>query len=222
MNVESLIKVKTNPNIPEIAPGDTVRVSTKVVEGGKERIQPFQGVVIKVQRGGTGANFTVRRITYGVGVERTFPFYSPRVEKVEVIRHGKVRRAKLYYLRGRSGKAARIKERRVDKEKELARAKTIQAQPEPELAQEETEAATAQEELVQEEPEAVTAQEEPAQEEPEKVQVQGELAEEQPEALAPEEDSSQKEAETVQAKGELVPEEPEAAQGQEEPEDKSE
>jgi len=236
MNVESLIKVKPNPNIPEIAPGDTVRVSTKVVEGGKERIQPFQGVVIKVQRGGIGANFTVRRITYGVGVERTFPFYSPRVEKVEVIRHGKVRRAKLYYLRGRSGKAARIKERRVDKEKELARAKTIQAQPEPELAkeepeavmtqeelvQEEPEAVTAQEELAQEEPEAVTAQEEPAQEEPEKVQVQGELAEEQPEALAPEEDSSQKEAETVQAKGELVPEEPEAAQGQEEPEDKSE
>ena len=89
MNVASLIEVKPNPNIPDIAPGDTVRVSTKVVEGGKERIQPFQGVVIKLQRGGVGASFTVRRIAYGVGVERTFPLYSPRVEKVEVIRHGK-------------------------------------------------------------------------------------------------------------------------------------
>jgi large subunit ribosomal protein L19 len=122
MNMASLIEVKSNPNIPDITPGDTVRVSTKVVEGGKERLQPFQGVVIKLQRGGAGASFTVRRIAYGVGVERTFPLYSPRVEKVEVIRHGKVRRTKLYYLRGRSGKAARIKERRVDKEKKLAQA----------------------------------------------------------------------------------------------------
>ncbi|MBA7618734.1 hypothetical protein ES703_26066 [subsurface metagenome] len=158
MNVESLIKVKINPNIPDIAPGDTVRVSIKVVEGGKERLQPFQGVVIKLQRGGIGASFTVRRIAYGVGVERTFPLYSPRVEKVEVIRHGKVRRAKLYYLRGRSGKAARIKERRVDREKKLAQA---QIEPEP-----------VQEEIVQEEPEMAQAQEEPVQKEPEATQVQ--------------------------------------------------
>ncbi len=117
MNIASLIEVKTNPNIPELAPGDTVKVSSKVVESGRERIQQFQGVVIKLQRGGISANFTVRRVAYGVGVERTFPLYSPLVEKVEVVRHGKVRRAKLYYLRHRSGKAARLKEKRVDKQK---------------------------------------------------------------------------------------------------------
>lgn len=169
MNVASLVEVKPNPNIPDIAPGDTVRVSTKVVEGGKERLQPFQGVVIKLQRGGAGASFTVRRIAYGVGVERTFPLYSPRVEKVEVIRHGKVRRTKLYYLRGRSGKAARIKERRVDKEKKLA-----QAQPEPETL--EPEPVQTQEELVQGELEAIQVQEEP-----EPVQAQDELAQEESE-----------------------------------------
>ncbi len=117
MNMASLIEVTPNPNIPELAPGDTVKVSTKVVEGGRERIQPFQGVIIKLQRGGPKASFTVRRVAYGVGIERTFTLASPFVEKVEVIRHGVVRRAKLYYLRGRSGKAARIKERRVIKGK---------------------------------------------------------------------------------------------------------
>ena len=117
MTISSLIEVKENPNIPELAPGDTVKVSSKVVESGRERIQPFQGVVIKVQRGGINASFTVRRVAYGVGVERTFLIHSPLVEKVEVIRHGKVRRAKLYYLRGRSGKAARLREKRTDRKK---------------------------------------------------------------------------------------------------------
>jgi len=117
MSIDSLIEVKPNPNIPELAPGDTVKVGVKVVEGERVRTQVFQGVVIKVRRGGAGANFTVRRVAYGVGVERTFSIYSPLVEKVEVVRHGKVRRAKLYYLRGLSTKAARIKEKRVDKEK---------------------------------------------------------------------------------------------------------
>ncbi len=117
MNVASLIEVKPNPNIPPLSPGDTVKVSNKVVEGDKERIQVFQGVVIKVRQGGVGANFTVRRVAYGIGVERTFPLYSPLVEKVEVVRHGRVRRAKLYYLRGLSAKASRIKEKRVDKGK---------------------------------------------------------------------------------------------------------
>jgi len=117
MNMASLTEIKPNPNIPVLAPGDTVKVSAKIVEGDKERIQLFQGVVIKVQRGGAGASFTVRRVAYGIGVERTFPLHSPLVEKVEVVRHGKVRRAKLYYLRGRSAKASRIKEKRVDKEK---------------------------------------------------------------------------------------------------------
>ncbi|MFQ6121744.1 MAG: 50S ribosomal protein L19 [Dehalococcoidales bacterium] len=128
MNMASLIEVKKNPNIPDLAPGDTVKVSTKVIESGRERTQPFQGVVVRLKRGGTNANFTVRRIAYGVGVERTFPLYSPLVEKVEVIRHGKVHRAKLYYLRGRSGKAARIKERRVDREKKAA---PVQNKPVP-------------------------------------------------------------------------------------------
>ncbi len=117
MNIASLVEVKANPNIPVLAPGDTVKVSAKVVEGERERTQVFQGIVIRVRHGGVGANFTVRRVAYGVGVERTFPLYSPLVEKVEVVRHGKVRRAKLYYLRGLSGKASRLKEKRVDKEK---------------------------------------------------------------------------------------------------------
>ena len=116
MSIASLTEVKPNPNIPVLAPGDTVKVSAKVVEGERERTQLFRGVIIRVRHGGAGANFTVRRVTYGVGVERTFPLYSPLVEKVEVVRHGKVRRAKLYYLRGRSSKASRLKEKRVDKE----------------------------------------------------------------------------------------------------------
>ena len=92
--------------------GDSVRVHTKVVEGDKERVQVFQGMVIRVRGGGVNKNFTVRRIaSHGVGVERTFLFASPRVDKVEVLRHAKVRRANLYFLRGRTGKAARLKER---------------------------------------------------------------------------------------------------------------
>lgn len=147
MNVASL--VKSNPKIPTLAPGDTVRVSTRVIEGDKERIQAFQGVVIGIRRGGEGSNFTVRRVTYGVGVERTFPFNSPRVEKVEVIKHGKVRRAKLYYLRGLSAKASRIKERRLSPqalereealrlEREQQEALLPELEPEAELTQEVT------------------------------------------------------------------------------------
>jgi large subunit ribosomal protein L19 len=120
MNVASLIEVKPNPDIPEIAPGDTVKVRAKVVEGDKERIQPFQGVVIKVRHGTANASFTVRRVAYGVGVERTFLLHSPLLDGVEIIRHGKVRRAKLHYLRGRSGKAARLKEKRVAREENKA------------------------------------------------------------------------------------------------------
>ena len=116
MDIASLVEIEPNPNIPAFAPGDTVKVSVKVIEGERERTQVFQGVVIRIRRGGAGASFTVRRVAYGVGVERTFPRYSPLVEKVEVVRHGKVRRAKLYYLRGLSGKAARIKEKRVETE----------------------------------------------------------------------------------------------------------
>jgi large subunit ribosomal protein L19 len=95
--------------------GDTVKVHVKVVEGKRERIQIFEGAVIKKQNGGIGETFTVRKISYGVGVERTFPIHSPRIDKIEVVRLGKVRRAKLYYLRDRVGKAAKIKEKRVDR-----------------------------------------------------------------------------------------------------------
>jgi large subunit ribosomal protein L19 len=113
MNIESVVEPKSNPNIPTLTPGDTVRVSSKVVEGDKERTQVFQGVVIKLRSRGIGSSFTVRRVTYGVGVERTFPMHSPRVEKVEIVRRGKVRRAKLFYLRGLSAKTSRLKERRL-------------------------------------------------------------------------------------------------------------
>lgn len=94
-------------------PGDTVKVSVKVVEGEKERLQAFEGVVIRKRGGGASASFTVRRISYGVGVERTFPVHSPRIDRIQVTRRARVRRAKLYYLRDLAGKAARLKEKRV-------------------------------------------------------------------------------------------------------------
>ena len=97
-------------DIPQFNVGDTVRVYAKVVEGSKERIQMFEGVVIKKQNGGVRENFTVRRIASGVGVEKTWPVHSPRIDHIEVVRRGVVRRAKLYYLRDRKGKAAKIKE----------------------------------------------------------------------------------------------------------------
>ncbi len=106
-----VVKIEPNPDVPEIHPGDTVKVHAKVIEGTRERVQVFQGTVIRIRSGGSDANFTVRRISHGVGVERTFLFYSPRLQKVEVMRRGRVRRARLYYLRGRSGKAARIREK---------------------------------------------------------------------------------------------------------------
>jgi len=99
-------------DIPDFRPGDTVRVYVKVVEGSRERIQAFEGIVIRRSGSGVRETFTVRRVSYGVGVERTFPVHSPRIEKIEVVRRGIVRRAKLYYLRNLTGKAARIKERR--------------------------------------------------------------------------------------------------------------
>src|SRR3989304_7598786 len=107
MNIESLLETqeKKNSAIPTLTPGDTVRVSAKVVEGDKERTQVFEGVVLRSRRGGAGARFTVRRISHGVGVERTFLLHSPRLEKVEVMRRGHVRRARLYYLRGLARRA---------------------------------------------------------------------------------------------------------------------
>jgi large subunit ribosomal protein L19 len=100
-------------DIPDFRPGDTLKVHVRVIEGSRERVQIFQGVAIRRQGGGVRETFTVRKISYGVGVERTFPVHSPSIDKIEVVTHGKVRRAKLYYLRDLRGKAARIKERRV-------------------------------------------------------------------------------------------------------------
>ena len=101
-------------DVPELRSGDSVRVHTLIKEGDKERVQIFEGVVIGQHRGGSRASFTVRKISYGVGVERIFPLHTPRIEKVEIVSHGRVRRARLYYLRDRAGKAARIRERESD------------------------------------------------------------------------------------------------------------
>jgi large subunit ribosomal protein L19 len=111
--IRSLESEQFKSDVPDFGPGDTVRVHAKVVEGNRERIQVFEGVVIRRRSGGINENFTVRRIaSHSVGVERTFLIHSPRIDKIEVVRHGRVRRAKLYYLRGLTGRAARIKERR--------------------------------------------------------------------------------------------------------------
>jgi len=113
--VESLERqLEPNPNIPELRPGDTVKVHARIVEGDRERVQVFQGTIIRMRGGGANANFTVRRIaSHGIGVERTFLLHSPRVEKVEVLRRAHVRRAQLYYLRERRGKHARLREKRT-------------------------------------------------------------------------------------------------------------
>ena len=114
MDAAQLFKSDPNPNIPDFGPGDTVRVNFRIREGDRERIQAFQGVVIRRHNGkGPAANFTVRRISAGIGIERIFPICSPLIESLEVTRRGSVRRAKLYYLRGLQGRAARIKEKTV-------------------------------------------------------------------------------------------------------------
>ena len=121
MNKTDLVdKQYLRTDLPPFRPGDTVKVHVRVVEAGRERVQVFQGVVIRRQGGGLQETFTVRKISFGVGVERTFPLHSPSVAKLEVVSRGKVRRAKLYYLRERRGKKARIRERRVEGEELLA------------------------------------------------------------------------------------------------------
>lgn len=200
MNMESVVEVKQNPNIPEITSGDTVRVSTKIVEGDKERTQVFQGVVIRIRRRGPSSSFTVRRVAYGVGVERTFPLYSPRVEKVEIVRRGKKRRAKLYYLRGLSAKTSRLRERRLTQQEiERERERLQKLEEERELEQEPLE-----------------AQEEPAVAELEPEQVMEEEVSEEPGAEA--EAESVMEEETPEAETETVTEEEEALEAEVEPE----
>lgn len=115
--IESLNRqIEPNPDIPELHPGDTVKVHVRIIEGERERVQVFQGTLIRLHGSGTNATFTVRRIaSHGIGVERTFLLHSPRVKKVDVLRQAHVRRAKLYYLRERRGKAARLREKRVQR-----------------------------------------------------------------------------------------------------------
>ncbi len=144
MNKTDLIdKQYLRADIPPFRPGDTVRVHVRVVEAGRERVQVFQGVVIRRQGGGLQETFTVRKISFGVGVERTFPVHSPSIAKLEVVSRGKVRRAKLYYLRERRGRKARIRERRVEGE-ELAALQAFEAR-----STEEAEGAVEPEEAVE-------------------------------------------------------------------------
>ncbi|NLM97905.1 MAG: 50S ribosomal protein L19 [Halanaerobiaceae bacterium] len=114
--IKDIEKSQMKDNIPDFRPGDTVRLMVKIIEGGKERLQAFEGVVIKRQGSGIRETFTVRKISHGVGVERTFPVHSPKLAEIKIIRRGDVNRARLYYLRQRRGKAARIKEKRESRE----------------------------------------------------------------------------------------------------------
>ena len=130
--IRSIEREQLRENIPDFRPGDTVRAHVRVVEGSRERVQVFEGVVISRRAGGLNENFTVRRISAnGIGVERTFPLHSPRLDKIEVVRYGNVRRAKLYYLRGLTGRAARIKERRPKTVVSRAQRRAVASAPAP-------------------------------------------------------------------------------------------
>ena len=120
LEAETVAALSEGKNIPEFRPGDTLRVGVKVVEGDRSRVQMYEGVCIARANKGVNSNFTVRKISFGEGVERVFPLYSPNIESIEVVRKGVVRRAKLYYLRGRTGKSARIAERRDPRPTESA------------------------------------------------------------------------------------------------------
>lgn len=141
MDINTIGKNKVKPGLPKLSPGDNVRVSFKVKEASRERLQTFPGLIIKVTRHNSGGNFTVRRVTSGIGVEHTFPLASPLLEKIEVVRHGKVRRSKLYYIRRLSTKEARLKERRdrVTEATSPAPVEDMLTAPEPEAPASEAE-----------------------------------------------------------------------------------
>ena len=145
MDLKSIVPLKQNPKVPDFRPGDTVRVMARVVEGDRERVQAFEGVVIRKRRGAVNSNFTVRRVAHGIGVERTFLLHSPRLESVQVVRVGRVRRAKLYYLRERVGKKARIRAGSRDRFEELTRQVVEAGEEPPEEVEEETGEAEAEE-----------------------------------------------------------------------------
>ena len=126
LNAEAVEKLVEAREVPTFGPGDTLRVHVKVVEGSRERVQVFEGVCIARRNRSLNSSFTVRKISYGEGVERVFPLHSPRIAKIEVVKRGAVRRAKLYYLRGRRGKSARIREKRDDRGMKKAAAKAAE------------------------------------------------------------------------------------------------
>lgn len=234
MDVESVVKPKKNPRIPDFRPGDTVRVMARVVEGDRERTQAFEGVVIRRRRGGINSNFTVRRISHGIGVERTFPLYSPRLESVQVVRVGKVRRAKLYYLRQRIGKRARIRagsrdrfevltRQLIEGEEELAAAEAEVGEPE-EGVEGEAEAAEGEEAAAEGEgaPEVEASEEAEAEaeteEEAEATAEEEKVAEEEPPAgeEQPEPEATAEEQPAEDAPAEEAPEEETEAESEEE------
>ncbi len=211
MDANSYVEIKPNRNIPSFRSGDTVRVHVKVVEGERHRIQVFEGVVIRKKRGGINSNFTVRRVSHGIGVERVFPYHSPLIDKVEVTKVGRVRRARLYYLRDRVGKAARIRAGSRERFEELAAELAAGAQP---IEEEETEPVEALEEGAEAEAseEETTPEEEPAPE----VEAEDAPAAEAEDAPAAEEEPAPEDAveeEAPAAEEESAPE----AEAEEEP-----
>ena len=220
MDANSYVEIKPNRNIPSFRSGDTVRVHVKVVEGERERIQVFEGVVIRKKRGGINSNFTVRRVSHGIGVERVFPYHSPLIARVEVTKVGRVRRARLYYLRERVGKAARIRVGSRERFEDLAAELAAGDQP---IEEEETEPTEALEEGA--EPEASDEEAAPEGEPtPEAIADESAAAEEEPapEAEAAEEPATEEEP-APEAEAEETPaaeEEPateEAAEAKEAP-----
>jgi large subunit ribosomal protein L19 len=169
--IDSIERAQLRQGLPSFGPGDRVRVHFQVVEGNRRRTQVFEGIVLRRQGSGARETFTVRKQSFGVGVERTFPLHSPKIEKLEVAARGDVRRAKLYYLRGRIGKAARVAERRWGIDEELISAPTVAAEPEAVdaegVTQEEAEAAEAPEASEEEATEEAEGGETEAEEAPE-------------------------------------------------------
>ncbi len=180
--IDSIERAQLKQGLPSFAPGDRVRVHFQVIEGTRKRTQVFEGVVLKRQGSGARETFTVRKQSFGVGVERTFPLHSPKIEKLEVAARGDVRRAKLYYLRGRVGKAARVAERRWGIDEDMVSAPTVAATDAEGVSQEEVVPV----EEPQEAPEGETAEQAPAEAEAEAPEASAETAEETaaPEASA--------------------------------------
>ena len=204
MDANSYVEIKPNRNIPSFRSGDTVRVHVKVVEGERHRIQVFEGVVIRKKRGGINSNFTVRRVSHGIGVERVFPYHSPLIAKVEVTKVGRVRRARLYYLRDLVGKAARIRAGSRERFEDLAAELAAGAQP---IEEEETEPTEALEEGAEAEVSDEEATPEEEAEADEAPVTEAEAAPEVEEAAAPKEEP----APEAEAKEAPAADEPEKA-----------